>query len=155
MFYIIYTLLLFNVIRLACHCVIMPCKTTALLPLLICLPGFYLMHSKYLILLSAIVPNYRSRSYSFQWRHNECHGVSNHSTVYSNICLSQHQRKRQSPCCWPFVSENHWWPVDSLTRGHSRGNRFRGVTSLCFRNKLNKDSSTKNSPWLSDFRIRI
>ena len=37
--------------------------------------------------------------------YNECHGESNHSTVYSNICLGQHQSKHQSPCCWPFICE--------------------------------------------------
>ena len=71
---------------------------------------------------------------SFQWRHNERDGVSNHkrlNIVYSTVCSGADQRKHQSPASlalWGESTGERWIP---LTRGQLRGKCFHLMTSSC------------------------
>ena len=57
----------------------------------------------------------QAKQHSLQWRHNvhPASQISRDSTVCLSVCLDEHQRKHQSPRCWPFVRGTHRWPVAS------------------------------------------
>ena len=69
---------------------------------------------------------------SWQWRHNERDGVSNHQPhdCLPNRLLGR-RSKKTSKLLAAFVRGIHQWPVNSPYKGQTRGKGFHLMTSSC------------------------
>ena len=79
--------------------------------------------------IHTLATNYRQfqvLSWTLQWRHDECDGVSNHRRFgcLLNRFTGADQRKNQSSASLAFVTGIHRWPVDYPHKGPITRKRF-------------------------------
>ena len=70
-----------------------------------------------------LVPSYHP-AYSWQWRHNERDGVSNHRRLDCLLNRLFRQRKHQSFASLAFVRGIHRWPMNSPHKGPTTRKMF-------------------------------